>query len=194
MKAPFRNTESRSVRQYLRPLLVGLLWAGVGVYVLWTGIAVHRERSARQVRGVEVEVVDTEAEKRFEAGQNQEDEEILEEPQATETVETEAQWEAGTEEDEEPASSDPSADFEEESGAAELSFEETVVDTASTRSANKRLPCVVVAIDGREAALILKHVVDGFVTVKFLDEDDSEAVEVEVERVRLLRVDDGQDE
>lgn len=59
MKAPFRNTESRSVRQYLRPLLVGLLWAGVGVYVLWTGIAVHRERSARQVRGVEVEVVDS---------------------------------------------------------------------------------------------------------------------------------------
>ena len=59
MKAPFRNTESRSVRQYLRPLLVGLLWAGVGVYVLWTGFAVHRERSARQVRGVEVEVVDS---------------------------------------------------------------------------------------------------------------------------------------
>ena len=51
----------------------------------------------------------------------------------------------------------------------------------------------MVAIDGREAALILKHAVDGFVTVKFLDEDDAEAVDVEVERVHLLRVDDGQD-
>lgn len=34
----------------------------------------------------------------------------------------------------------------------------------------------------------------GFVTVKILDEDEAEVVDVEVECVRLLRVDDGQDE
>ena len=52
----------------------------------------------------------------------------------------------------------------------------------------------MVSVDGREAALILKHTADGFVTVKFLDGGDAEVVDVEVERVRLLRVDDGQDE
>ena len=52
----------------------------------------------------------------------------------------------------------------------------------------------MVEIDGREAALILKHAADGFVTVKILDEDEAEVVDVEVECVRLLRVDDGQDE
>lgn len=75
-----------------------------------------------------------------------------------------------------------------------MSFEEAAVETTDARSANTRLPRVVVSIDGREAALILKHTADGFATVKFLDGGDVEVVDVEVERVRLLRVDDGQDE
>lgn len=45
--------------RYLRPVAFGLLWAVVAVYILWTGIAVHRERSERKVRSLEIEVVDS---------------------------------------------------------------------------------------------------------------------------------------
>lgn len=76
-------------------------------------------------------------------------------------------WDIGTDEDGEPVASEDSTDFEEEDGVAKMSFE--------------------------EAVLILKHAADVFVTVKFLDENDAEVVEVEVDRVRLLRVDDEQD-
>ncbi|WP_410105508.1 ParB/RepB/Spo0J family partition protein [Sutterella wadsworthensis] len=149
----------------------------------WTMAAVKRIGSAP-----EVEVVDTEAAERFEAGQAPGDEGTSDEPQTTETKDAEVQWDVGADEDDEPVASEESTDFE------EVSFEEAAVETTDARSANTRLPRVVVSIDGREAALILKHTADGFVTVKFLDEDDAEAVDVEVERVRLLRVDDGQDE
>ena len=143
---------------------------------------------------LEVEAFDTGATERIETEQDSEVEQTPEEPQAVENEETEALGEAGTDEDEESASSDRLTDFEEESGVSELSFEDPAVDTVSAQSSNKRLPCVVVEVDGREAALILKHAADGFVTVKFLDEDDAKVVDVEVDCVRLLRVDDGQDE
>lgn len=149
----------------------------------WTMAAVKRIGSAP-----EVEVVDTEAAERFEAGQAPGDEGTSDEPQTTETKDAEVQWDVGADEDDEPVASEESTDFE------EVSFEEAAVETTDARSANTRLPRVVVSIDGREAALILKHAADGFVTVKFLDEDDAEAVDVEADRVRLLRVDDGQDE
>ena len=149
----------------------------------WTMAAVKRIGSAP-----EVEVVDTEAAERFEAGQAPGDEGTSDEPQTTETKDAEVQWDVGADEDDEPVASEESPDFE------EVSFEEAAVETTDARSANTRLPRVVVSIDGREAALILKHTADGFVTVKFLDEDDAEAVDVEADRVRLLRVDDGQDE
>ena len=149
----------------------------------WTMAAVKRIGSAP-----EVEVVDTEAAQRFEAGQAPGDEGTSDEPQTTETKDAEVQWDVGADEDDEPVASEESTDFE------EVSFEEAAVETTDARSANTRLPRVVVSIDGREAALILKHTADGFVTVKFLDEDDAEAVDVEADRVRLLRVDDGQDE
>ena len=149
----------------------------------WTMAAVKRIGSAP-----EVEVVDTEAAERFEAGQAPGDEGTSGEPQTTETKDAEVQWDVGADEDDEPVASEESTDFE------EVSFEEAAVETTDARSANTRLPRVVVSIDGREAALILKHTADGFVTVKFLDEDDAEAVDVEADRVRLLRVDDGQDE
>ena len=149
----------------------------------WTMAAVKRIGSAP-----EVEVVDTEAAERFEAGQAPGDEGTSDEPQTTETKYAEVQWDVGADEDDEPVASEESTDFE------EVSFEEAAVETTDARSANTRLPRVVVSIDGREAALILKHTADGFVTVKFLDEDDAEAVDVEADRVRLLRVDDGQDE
>lgn len=149
----------------------------------WTMAAVKRIGSAP-----EVEVVDTEAAERFEAGQAPGDEGTSDESQTTETKDAEVQWDVGADEDDEPVASEESTDFE------EVSFEEAAVETTDARSANTRLPRVVVSIDGREAALILKHTADGFATVKFLDEDDAEAVDVEVERVRLLRVDDGQDE
>lgn len=152
----------------------------------WTMAAVKKIGSAP-----EVETFDIGAAEPFEAGQELEDEETLEEPHAVETEEPAAQWGVGADEDEESASSEPSTDFEEEGGVAEVSFEEAAAETIDARTANKRLPCVVVAIDGREAALILKHTADGFVMVRFFDEDD--AVEVEVERVCLLRVDDGED-
>ena len=149
----------------------------------WTMAAVKRIGSAP-----EAEVVDIEAEERFEAGQAPGDEGTSDEPQTTETKDAEVQWDVGADEDDEPVASEESTDFE------EVSFEEAAVETTDARSANTRLPRVVVSIDGREAALILKHTADGFVTVKFLDEDDAEAVDVEADRVRLLRVDDGQDE
>ena len=149
----------------------------------WTMAAVKRIGSAP-----EVEVVDTEAAERFEAGQAPGDEGTSDEPQTTETKDAEVQWDVGADEDDEPVALEESTDFE------EVSFEEAAVETTDARSANTRLPRVVVSIDGREAALILKHTADGFVTVKFLDEDDAEAVDVEADRVRLLRVDDGQDE
>ena len=149
----------------------------------WTMAAVKWIGSAP-----EVEVVDTEAAERFEAGQAPGDEGTSDEPQTTETKDAEVQWDVGADEDDEPVASEESTDFE------EVSFEEAAVETTDARSANTRLPRVVVSIDGREAALILKHTADGFVTVKFLDEDDAEAVDVEADRVRLLRVDDGQDE
>ena len=149
----------------------------------WTMAAVKRIGSAP-----EVEVVDTEAAERFEAGQAPGDEGTSDEPQTTETKDAEVQWDVGADEDDEPVASEESTDFE------EVSFEEAAVETTDARSANTRLPRVVVSIDGREAALILKHTADGFVAVKFLDEDDAEAVDVEADRVRLLRVDDGQDE
>ena len=151
----------------------------------WTMAAVKAISSVS-----EDEVIDTGAAESFESVQDQEDE-TQEESQAAETDAQEAQWEAGADVDEEPASLESPTDFEEEGGAAEVSFDEAALETTDARSANKRLPCVVIAIDGREAALILKHAADGFVTVQFFDEDD--AVEVEVERVRLLRVDDGED-
>ncbi|WP_302444944.1 ParB/RepB/Spo0J family partition protein [Sutterella wadsworthensis] len=149
----------------------------------WTMAAVKRIGSAP-----EVEVADTEAAERFEAGQAPGDEGTSDEPQTTETKDAEVQWDVGADEDDEPVASEESTDFE------EVSFEEAAVETTDARSANTRLPRVVVSIDGREAALILKHTADGFVTVKFLDEDDAEAVDVEADRVRFLRVDDGQDE
>lgn len=149
----------------------------------WTMAAVKRIGSAP-----EVEVVDTEAAERFEAGQAPGDEGTSDEPQTTETKDAEVQWDVGADEDDEPVASEESTDFE------EVSFEEAAVETTDARSANTRLPRVVVSIDGREAALILKHTADGFVTVKILDGGDVEVVDVEVERVRLLRVDDGQDE
>lgn len=149
----------------------------------WTMAAVKRIGSAP-----EVEVVDTEAAERFEAGQAPGDEGTSDEPQTTETKDAEVQWDVGADEDDEPVASEESTDFE------EVSFEEAAVETTDARSANTRLPRVVVSIDGREAALILKHTADGFATVKFLDGGDVEVVDVEVERVRLLRVDDGQDE
>lgn len=149
----------------------------------WTMAAVKRIGSAP-----EVEVADTEAAERFEAGQAPGDEGTSDEPQTTETKDAEVQWDVGADEDDEPVASEESTDFE------EVSFEEAAVETTDARSANTRLPRVVVSIDGREAALILKHTANGFVTVKFLDEDDAEAVDVEADRVRFLRVDDGQDE
>lgn len=155
----------------------------------WTMAAVKRIGSAP-----EAEVVDIEAEERFEAGQEPDGGETPEEPQVVETKDTEVQWDVGADEDDEPVASEGSTDFEEEGGVAEVSFEEAAVETTDARSANTRLPRVVVSIDGREAALILKHTADGFATVKFLDGGDVEVVDVEVERVRLLRVDDGQDE
>lgn len=153
----------------------------------WTMAAVKAISSAS-----EDEELDIGAAESFKSVQDLEEGGAQEEPQAAETYEQEAQWEDGTDEDEESASLESPTDFEEEGGPAELSFDDAVMETANARSANKRLPCVVVAIDGREATLILKHVADGFVAVQFFDED--EAVEVEAERVRLLRVDDGQDE
>ena len=144
----------------------------------WTMAAVKRIGSAPEVEAAE----------RFEAGQAPGDEGTSDEPQTTETKDAEVQWDVGADEDDEPVASEESTDFE------EVSFEEAAVETTDARSANTRLPRVVVSIDGREAALILKHTADGFVTVKFLDEDDAEAVDVEADRVRLLRVDDGQDE
>ncbi|MBM6703376.1 ParB/RepB/Spo0J family partition protein [Sutterella massiliensis] len=155
----------------------------------WTMAAVKRIGNAP-----EVEDFDTGAAEPIEAVQNQEEGETPEEPRVVETEETAAQWDVGADEDEESASFEPPTDSEEEDGVAEVSFDEATVETVDARSANKRLPCVVVVVDGREAALILKHAPDGFVTVQFLDEDDAETVEVEVERVRLLRVEDGQDE
>ena len=155
----------------------------------WTMSAVKKIGSAP-----EIERIDTGAVEDFEGVQDLVVEKTPEEQQAAELEETKAQWDTGADKREESASSDSSSDFEEERGVAELSFEETAVDTASARSANKRLPRVLVAIDGREAILILKHAADGFVTVKFLDGIEAEAVDVEVERVRLLRVADGQDE
>lgn len=142
----------------------------------------------------EVEAFDTGSTESIEAVQDSEVGKTPEEPQAVESEETEAQGKAGTDEDEESASSDPSTDFGDESGVSELSFEDPLVDTVSAQSSTKHLPRVVVAIDGHEAALILKHAADGFVTVKFLDENDAKVVDVEVECVRLLRVDDGQEE
>ena len=118
----------------------------------WTMAAVKKIGSAP-----EVETFDIGAAEPFEAGQELEDEETLEEPHAVETEEPVAQWGVGADEDEESASSEPSTDFEEEGGVAEVSFEEAAAETIDARTANKRLPCVVVAIDGREAALILKH-------------------------------------
>lgn len=153
----------------------------------WTMAAVKAIGSVSEVEEIDAGVAEN-----FESVQDLEEGEAQDEPQAAEIEAQEAQWEAGADEDEKPASFDPSCDFEDEGGAAELSFEDAPMETTDARSSKKRLPCVVVAIDGREAALILKHAAGGFVTVKFFDEDD--AVEVEVERVRLLRVDDGQDE
>ena len=153
----------------------------------WTMAAVKTIGSVSEVEEIDAGVAES-----FESVQDLEEGEAQDEPQAAEIEAQEAQWEAGADEDEKPASFDPSCDFEDEGGAAELSFEDAPMETTDARSSKKRLPCVVVAIDGREAALILKHAACGFVTVKFFDEDD--AVEVEVERVRLLRVDDGQDE
>lgn len=141
-------------------------------------------------RAPKVEAFDTGATGSIEAVENSEDGKTPEEPQAVESEETEALWEAGKDEDEESASS---TDFEEESGVSDLSLEDPGVDTVCAQSPNKRLPCVVVVIDGREAVLILRHTVDGFVTVKFLNENDDKVANVGIERVRLLRVDDGQD-
>ena len=155
----------------------------------WTMSAVKKIGSAP-----EVEVAGTEAAERFEAGQAPGDEGTSDGPQTTETKDMAAQWDVGADEDDEPVASEGSTDFEEEGGVAEVSFEEAAVETTDASSANTRLPRVVVSVDGREAVLILKHTADGFVTVKFLDGGDAEVVDVEVERVRLLRVDDGQDE
>ena len=154
----------------------------------WTMAAVRKISIAP-----EVQVIDTETIERFEEEQDQEEGETPKESQSVETEEPAAQWGVGTDENEVSASSERSTDFQEEGGVAEVSFEEAVAETVDARSANTRLPCVMVAIDGREAALILKHAPEGFVTVRYLDDDDAEAVEVEVDRVRLLRVDDGQE-
>ena len=47
------------MRRYLRPAVLGALWLGVLVYLLWTGVSVRRERSAQRVRGLEIDVVDS---------------------------------------------------------------------------------------------------------------------------------------
>ena len=65
-----------------------------------------------------------------------------------------------------------------------------VEEQIERRDDGSRSPCVVVEIEGREAVLMLKAVANGFVSVKFVDE--YAPIEVEVDRVRLLRVDDGQ--
>ena len=154
----------------------------------WTMAAVKRIGSEPEVEGINTGTAEP-----IEVVQDQEEGETPEEPQAVETENPATQWDVGADEDEESTSSEYSTDFEEEGGVAEVSFEEAAVETVDARSANKRLPCVVVAVDGREAALILRHAADGFVTVQFLDGDDAAAVEVDVDRVRLLRVDDGED-
>ena len=45
----------------LRPAILGLLWAAVAVYILWAGLSARRDRSAQQVRSLEIEVVDSTA-------------------------------------------------------------------------------------------------------------------------------------
>lgn len=45
--------------KYLRPVILGLLWAGVLVYVVWTGASAHRVRTAQRIRSLEIEVVDS---------------------------------------------------------------------------------------------------------------------------------------
>ena len=45
--------------KYLRPVILGALWLGVLVYMVWAGISVYRARRVRQVRSLEIEVVDS---------------------------------------------------------------------------------------------------------------------------------------
>ncbi len=105
-------------------------------------------------------------------------------PEAKEMVEpqeidTDAQRESSGE-DEPECSEEVNSSSEEEDSAS-----------SASRGDGSRHPCVVVEIEGREAVLMLKAVADGFVSVKFFDEPAP--IEIEVDRVRLLRVDDGRE-
>lgn len=108
------------------------------------------------------------------------------EPMIEEQVDTVDQWEAAVED--EPEYSERNG-FSVEESAASVSSND-VEEPLDRRVDGSRRPCVVVGIEGREAVLMLKAVADGFVSVKFFDEPSP--IEVEVDRVRLLRVDDGQ--
>ncbi len=45
--------------RYLKPAILGALWLGVLVYVVWAGASAHRVRRAQQIRALEIEVVDS---------------------------------------------------------------------------------------------------------------------------------------
>ena len=45
--------------RYLRPAILGLMWLAVAVYVVWAGSSVRRERSAKRVRSLDIEIVDS---------------------------------------------------------------------------------------------------------------------------------------
>lgn len=45
--------------RYLRPAILGFMWAAVFVYIVWAGSAVRRERTASRIRSLTVEVVDS---------------------------------------------------------------------------------------------------------------------------------------
>ena len=94
-------------------------------------------------------------------------------------IDTDAQRESSGE-DEPECSEEVNSSSEEEDSAS-----------SASRGDGSRHPCVVVEIEGREAVLMLKAVADGFVSVKFFDEPAP--IEIEVDRVRLLRVDDGRE-
>lgn len=49
----------KSTLTYLRPVLFGALWAAVLVYMVWAGASSRRERTAKKIRSLKVEVVDS---------------------------------------------------------------------------------------------------------------------------------------
>ena len=50
---------AKPTMNYLRPVILGTLWLGVFVYVVWMGALVHRARTAQRIRSLEIEVVDS---------------------------------------------------------------------------------------------------------------------------------------